>query len=93
MTGNTYQYIATSGETFEMVPVEIVKSEEYWSKLYLADGTVLKVKLVVAQAGRSIDKPVPGGAGEPVYQIKSQAVVVAEVPDELKFGKEDSGKK
>lgn len=89
MSGNTYKYTAASGETFEMVPVEIVKSEEYWSKLHLADGTVLKVKLVVARAGRSIDKPVPGGAGEPVYLIQSQTVVVAEVPDELCFkGKE-----
>jgi len=83
---DTYKYRPSKdAPEYEMTPVEIEKSEESWVKLYLEDGTLLRVKIVVSKVGRSIDKPVPGRNGEPLYHIQSGTVVVADVPDELRF--------
>ena len=51
----------------------------------LEDGTVLKVKQVVIQAARSIDKPIPGSNGELLYHVKTQTLVTSVVPKELLF--------
>lgn len=86
MAKETYTWRpADDGPEFEMLPVEIVRSEESWVKLFLEDGTVLRVKIVVSKVGRSIDKPIPGRNGEPLYHIQSGTIVVADVPKELYF--------
>lgn len=73
------------GVSFKMEVVDIVESDEKWNTYTLEDGTVLKVKQVVVQAGRSIDKPIPGSNGEPLYHVKTQTLVTAVVPDHLIF--------
>ena len=73
------------GASFKMEVVDIVESDEKWNTYTLEDGTVLKVKQVVIQAGRSIDKPIPGSNGEPLYHVKTQTLVTAVVPDKLFF--------
>ena len=60
------------GASFKMEVVDIVESDEKWNTYTLEDGTVLKVKQVVVQAGRSIDKPIPGSTGEPLDHVKTQ---------------------
>lgn len=90
MAKKEYKYTPAPGaDEFSMVPVEIDRSEEQWTKVYLADGTVLKVRIIVVKAGRSIDKPAPGSNGEPLYHVQSGTVVVADVPDNLRFDVEE----
>lgn len=85
MAGGTYKLRpAKDGPEFEMAPVEVVKSEESWTKLYLEDGTVLKMKFIVSKVARSIDKPVPG-TNEPLYYVESGNLLMAEVPESLRF--------
>jgi hypothetical protein len=90
MAKQTYQFRPTpDSPEYEMLPVEIEKSEESWVKLFLEDGTVLKVKIIVSKVGRSVNRPIPGRNGEPLYHIESGTVVVAEVPDKLRFKGEE----
>ena len=91
MPQETYKYSPADGAPdFEMLPVEIEKSEESWMKLYLEDGSILKAKLVVSKVARSIDRGVPGRNGEPLYHIQSGMIVLADhVPEELRFKDEE----
>ena len=73
------------GASFKMEVVDIVESDEKWNTYTLEDGTVLKVKQVVVQAAKSIDRPIPGSNGEPLYHVKTQTLVTAVVPDKLLF--------
>ena len=68
-----------------MEVVDIVESDEKWNTYKLEDGTVLRVKQVVVQAARSVDKPIPGSNGEPLYHVKTQTLVTSVVPDKLLF--------
>jgi len=86
MSAKQYDYEDKAlGASFKMEVVDIVESDEKWNTYTLEDGTVLKVKQVVVQAGRSIDKPIPGSNGEPLYHVKTQTLVTAVVPNELFF--------
>lgn len=90
MTEKTYKYKpAENADEFTMLPVEINSTEEQWTKVFLEDGTVLKVRIVVSRAARSTDKPIPDSNGEPLYRIHSNTIVVADVPDELRFPPEE----
>jgi len=73
------------GASFKMEVVDIVESDEKWNTYALDDGTVLRVKQVVVQAARSIDKPIPGSNGEPLYHVKTQTLVTSVVPKKLLF--------
>ena len=88
MSSKQYDYEdKVLGVRFKMEVVDIIESDEKWNTYKLEDGTVLKVKLVVVQAARSIDKPIPGSNGEPVYHVKTQTLVTSIVPEELLFRK------
>jgi len=76
-------------QDYKMCNVNIEEEKTYWNEYELEDGTVLRVKLVVAQAGKSIDKPLPNSGGEPVYHIKTQTIVNADVPEDQRFNVEE----
>jgi hypothetical protein len=80
------------GASFKMEVVDIIDSEEKWNTYTLKDGTILKVKQVVVQAARSIDKPIPGSSGEPLYHVKTQTLVTSVVPKDLLFRDGEHGK-
>jgi len=62
--------------------IDFEVTKEDWNEYELADGTKLKVKLVLVDVLRM---PAYSPLGEPVYQILSHNVVkTAYVPDELK---------
>jgi len=64
----------------EKVDFKVVKED--WNEYELADGTRLKVKLVLVDVLRMPDY---SPLGEPIYQIMSQNVVkCTHVPEELK---------
>jgi hypothetical protein len=91
MAERSYKYTPVPGAgQYEMVPVEIRDQEENWTKVYLADGSVIKVKTIVTKVGRSVDRPIPDSGGEPLYHVMSRNIVVAEVPDELYFVEEEA---
>lgn len=63
--------------------VDFGNEKEEWNVYKLADGTTLKVKLVLVNVVRSRDKYDP--LGNPIYGITSQNIVkVLNVPEKLK---------
>lgn len=72
-------------QEFDMERVDLKEENEYWNEYKLDDGTVLRVKLVVAKVEKSVNKPIPNSGGEPLYSIKADTVVDADVPEENLF--------
>jgi hypothetical protein len=72
-----------SPEAFqEAEEIDFVEDKEYWNEYKLADGTTLKIKLVLRGVKR-LKKYEPDGT--PIYVINSMNVVRAvEVPEKLK---------
>ena len=66
-----------------------IKSED-WNVYKLADGTILKMKAVVSEVVRIDGEFDP--AGEPIYTVKSQNILNADVPQNLKLSKPTGGK-
>ncbi len=67
------------------LPFKIVKED--WNVYELEDGTVLRAKLVAVKISRGID-PQTGDtfytdSGEPLYNIRHQLLITAEVPEKL----------
>ena len=61
--------------------VEVVSSEETWSVYTLADGTVVRVKPVMAEFIRVVGKFTE--EGEPIYLMKGGLVPSLRVPKSL----------
>lgn len=74
--------VKINNETVEGESLEFEALREDWNVYKLADGTTLRMKLVITEVLR-VDKFNPA-TGEPVYQILSQNIVRADVPDRLK---------
>jgi hypothetical protein len=71
------------GHTVEGFEVQIAKASEPWTELHLSDGTLIRVKTIVASIVR-IDGQFDND-GNPVYVIKSTpAISLIEVPDHLR---------
>jgi hypothetical protein len=73
--------IPGSGE-IEVDEVDFEAVEECWNEYRLADGTILRMKLVVAAVYR-----IPGSfdaTGNPTYAARSTNVMSVEVPDSLR---------
>lgn len=63
--------------------VDFENEKEEWNVYKLADGSTLKVKLVLVNVVRSRDKYDP--LGNPIYGITSQNIVkVLNVPEKIK---------
>lgn len=63
-------------------PVEIETSSEPWAQYTLADGTTVKVKLVMLEAVR-LDAQ-NEATGEPLYQFQFQQIIGVVPPESLK---------
>jgi hypothetical protein len=71
------------GTMKEGVEVPVRESKEPWTEVHLEDGTILKMKNVVASVIR-VDTE-RDQEGNPVYVIKAaQAITVVHVPEELR---------
>jgi hypothetical protein len=68
----------------EVDPVDVVEANEPWAICKLADGTELRVRFVLGAVYRAKDRYTEDG--DPVYITRSQNIVVAFVPEELKKG-------
>jgi len=58
------------------------KVEEPWNVYELADGTTLRIKVVVSEIIRLNGEFTPDG--DPVYLVKSSNIVSTEAPDKLR---------
>jgi hypothetical protein len=74
----TYPYL---GRQVPGQPVEFEPTSEPWSQYKLADGTELKVKMVLLNVAR-LDEF--NEQGEPVYQFQFQQILGVVAPEELK---------
>lgn len=62
--------------------IDIQQSSDHWNQYLLGDGTVLKMKVVVTEVWR-----IEGEwdqEGNPIYVVKSQNVLSASPPEELR---------
>ena len=68
-----------------MVPAEQLEFEgekEPWSVYKLEDGTVVKLKTILAGVSRLVDRYKPDG--EPIYVLSVGGMPIIEVPPELR---------
>jgi hypothetical protein len=71
------------GTQAEVVDVEIVSEKSPWSTIKLADGSTLKMKLVVTSVVRPEDKFDPV-TGNPNYVVHTKVVIRTSSPQKLK---------
>ncbi len=64
----------------ELIPVQ--QAQEGWSQYFLADGSIVKMKVVVTDVFR-VDNAYDA-EGNPIYYVKSTNVVSVNAPQELK---------
>ncbi len=62
-------------------PVELKSTDEQWSELKLADGTVIRMRPVVAEVRRARNKF--SETGEPVYFVKTALILNTTSPKRL----------
>ena len=72
-----------SGTPVEGEVVEILESVERFSEIKLADGAILKMKMVAIEVVRLKDRW--NSDGDPVYHVKSHNILATTtVPEELR---------
>ncbi len=74
--------ISYRGKKVEVEVEDVISSKEEWNVYKLKDGTELKVKLVLATVYKLKNDYIEE-TGEPIYVIKSENIVTANVPEEL----------
>jgi hypothetical protein len=63
--------------------IQVDESNERWSEIKLTDGSVIRIKQLVADIFRAVDDYDPDG--NPLYIVKSTPIIsIASVPDSLK---------
>jgi len=70
------------GKPIEVDQMEVAEAGEQWSSYKLKDGTTVRLKPVAISIFRAQD--LYNEDGEPVYIVRSQNIIAADVPDELK---------
>ena len=72
--------VPVKGKTYGAVSVAITKETENWNEYTLADGAVLRLKVVVSEILRATDPPVLDDDGHPIYVVRTNNVVVLAAP-------------
>ena len=72
------------GKDVDATEVRFQTLKEEWNEYQLMDGTVLKMKTVVGEVFRI--ENTYDNEGSPVYQVKSNNLVIVKSPDALKKG-------
>jgi hypothetical protein len=74
--------ITWMGRQVESTEVKVQSSQEGWSEYELADGSTLKLKVIVSEVIRLEGEYDPDG--NPLYVAKSGLVLFVKAPDGLK---------
>ena len=72
------------GEEVDALETRFKVVREDWNEYELEDGTIIRMKPVVAEVLRIVDHW--DTEGNPVYQVKSANVLMVKAPDHLKKG-------
>ena len=70
------------GQEVDAAEVQFQTRKEDWNEYQLMDGSVIKMKTVVGEVFRIEDKY--DNEGNPVYQVKSNNLLMVKSPDALK---------
>ena len=85
MEKNIKVQIVPGGEYVDAVDVPVTASNETWSQYTLEDGTIIRVRQVILQIARVLNRY--DNEGNPIYFSKAQPVLsIYYVRDELKKG-------
>jgi len=63
-----------NGKEIEVVPMDVVLSNEYWNEYTLSDGSVIRTKDVLIAVHRAVSEKSPDG--NPLYLVNCQKIVV-----------------
>ena len=74
--------ISFGGQQLEAEPVKVTQSTERWNEYQLDDGTVLKLKLLLADVHRVEGRY--DAEGNPMYAIHSTNIICADAPRRLR---------
>jgi len=74
--------IKYGGREVEVDLVDVLEAKEPWAEYKLADGTELRVRFVLGAVYRARNEYTEDG--DPLYITRSQNIVVAIVPEELR---------
>ena len=84
MAGQKVKVPVGPNQVADGLRVDFKPTAEPWCEFECEDGTRLRVKLVVSEVIRLDEVRSP--LGEPTYLIRSQNVVQAAIPDDLRKG-------
>ncbi len=70
------------GQEFDATEVDFQIRKEDWNEYQLMDGSAIKMKLVVSDIFKVLDKY--DDENNPIYVVKSKNVVTVRSPDNLK---------
>ena len=74
--------IPVGDQMLDAVEVEVVSEGERWNEYQLADGTSMRLKVVVSTVYRVADSY--DAEGNPLYVVRSSNVLAVRAPDNLK---------
>ena len=80
--------IPYKGKLIEAERINVKSHKEEWNTYDLEDGTKLRVKLVLAAVFK-LKGIYKEDTGEPIYVIKTDNIIDAQIPDELYKIKEE----
>ncbi len=74
--------IPFQGQQVDATEIDFQTRKEDWNEYQLMDGTVIKMKLVMAEILRVEGRY--DNEGNPIYVLKSKNVLIVRSPDDLK---------
>jgi hypothetical protein len=72
------------GKVYDGLDLDFKAINEDWNEYHVADGSIIRMKLVVTNIARIPDKY--DNAGNPIYVVKSSNVLSISAPEKLKKG-------
>lgn len=82
MPGIRKKRIDLAGRVVEALPVPVLGEQEFWNTYTLADGTVVRIKLVAQEILRVED--LWDSDGNPVYVVRSTNVTAVDSADAMR---------
>jgi hypothetical protein len=72
------------GKTVEGIDLDFKTQKEEWNEYQVNDGTIIRMKVVVTNIARVIDKY--DNDGNPIYVVKSSNVLTVSAPEKIRKG-------
>lgn len=72
------------GKIVEAVDIDYKTTKEEWNEYQVTDGSIIRMKVVITNIARLIDRY--DSDGNPIYVVKSSNVLAVSAPEKLKKG-------